>query len=84
MTKTTGTWGETLATIEAQAQAQESAALLLSQGWTERGALYDVGMYHGDAEALAERLGRETTRDERVVLERKIRECLDAAYKGAA
>ncbi len=65
-------------------QAAASAQGLLAQGWTERGARYDVGTYHGDAEALAERLRRETTRDERLVLETLIREHLDAAYQGDA
>jgi hypothetical protein len=62
--------------------ATASATALLWQGWTERGARYDIGTYHGDAEALEERLGRSTTREERVILEIKIREQLDVAYQG--
>lgn len=72
----------TIDTIREQGKA--SAAELLAQGWTERGAKYDIGTFHGDAEALADRLGRETTRDERVTLERVIREHLDEAFQGDA
>ncbi len=60
-------------------QATESANLLRFQGWEGGGHSYDVGAYPGDVEALAERLGRETTRDERVSLEYQIRRLLDDA-----
>lgn len=58
-------------------QAKASAATLIEQGWEGSGSAYDVGTYHGDAEALAERLGRPTTREERVSLEHQIRRILD-------
>lgn len=62
-------------------QATESAQALISQGWEGGGAKYDIGTYFGDAEALAEKLGREPTRDERVSLEYQIRVQLDAAIE---
>ncbi len=58
-------------------QAKASAETLIEQGWEGGGASYDIGTYHGDAEALAERAGREPTRDERVSLEHQIRRILD-------
>lgn len=61
------------------AQAEASTRELLAQGWQGGGSAYDIGTYHGDAEALAERLGREPTRSERVSLEHQIRRLLDAA-----
>lgn len=62
-----------------QVQADESTKALREQGWEGGGHSYDIGTYHGDADALAERLGRPTTRDERVSLEHQIRTRLDAA-----
>ncbi|MBM3359639.1 MAG: hypothetical protein FJY54_18205 [Betaproteobacteria bacterium] len=61
------------------AQATESAQALASQGWEGDGSSYDIGTYYGDAEALAEKLGREPTRDECKSLESQIRAKLDAA-----
>lgn len=54
-------------------QAKASARDLLAQGWEPSEATYDLGMYHGDLEALEERLGRKATRDERIELESSIR-----------
>lgn len=61
------------------AQATESAAALIEQGWTGGGASYDLGTYHGDAEALAERLGRPLDSSDKASLEYQIRRQLDAA-----
>ncbi len=63
------------------AQATESVDLLIAEGWQGSGRAYDIGTYHGDAEALGEKVGRETTREERVSLEHQIREQLDARYR---
>lgn len=65
-------------------QARESVEALISQGWTAIGARYDIGTYHGDAEALEARLGRPTTRSDRVALESRIRRLLDEAYSDDA
>lgn len=54
-------------------QAKASARELLSQGWDTSESTYDLGVYHGDLEALEERLGRKATRDERIELESSIR-----------
>ncbi len=59
-------------------QASASVDALIEQGWQGDGRTYDIGTYHGDAEALAERLGRPTTRSERVSLETQICRLLDA------
>ena len=70
-------------TIDAiRTQADESARELISQGWTERGAHYDLGSFLGDAEACAERIGRPLVQTERRTLETLIRERLDAAFRG--
>jgi len=61
------------------AQATESAQALIAQGWEGGGSSYDIGAYNGDEEALAEKLGRKPTRDERKSLECQIRAQLDAA-----
>lgn len=60
-----------------KAQALESAREQLAQGW-ESGFVYDLGAYPGDVEALADRLGREPSKDERLKLERIIRAHLAA------
>lgn len=65
------------------AQAKESADELIAQGWdiTEKcGRHYDLGTYWGDAETLAEKLGRKPTKSERISLENQIREHLDAVF----
>ena len=58
------------------AQARESAAELLAQGWDPAGDAYDLGTYVGDLQALEERIGRRATPYERSELERMIRDCL--------
>jgi hypothetical protein len=69
----------TMTTIEQiQIQAMQCAQGHFSQGWSSPGADYDLGVYPGDQEALADRLGREPTKDERLTLERLIRVWLDA------
>ena len=69
-----------MSTIDAasqiQIQAFESARELLAQGWTAAPESYDIGAFLGDDEALADRLGREPTKDERLELEHEIREQL--------
>ena len=62
-------------------QAAESAELLLSQGWTGGGASYDIGVYHGDRDALEARLGYEPTKEQLRDLETQIRAKLDEAVK---
>ncbi len=65
------------------AQAKESADLLLEQGWEieeKSGRHYHIGVYFGDAEALADKLGRVPNRHELISLENQIREHLDAAF----
>lgn len=66
---------ETLTTIEDT--ATECAVEHRAQGWTGDGAKYDVGIYHGDAEALRDALGRDPSRDELLAFEREIRNELD-------
>lgn len=61
-----------------QQVADFSARELVSQGWEGGGEKYDIGTYHGDVEALAERLGRKPSKDERASLEHQIRARLDA------
>lgn len=68
---------QTIALGDILTQAKESAAALIEQGWEGGGASYDIGTYHGDVEALAERLGYEPTRDQRASLEFQIREILN-------
>jgi pullulanase/glycogen debranching enzyme len=65
---------DTFETIDAQ--ARQSAKELLAQGWSTAEHGYDLGTYHGDLEALEERLGRKADRDERFELERMIRDYL--------
>jgi hypothetical protein len=65
-------------------QADESTAALLAHGWEGGGHSYDIGAYHGDEEALAEKLGRRLTRDECASLEHQIRRRLDAAIREPA
>ena len=60
-----------------KAQALASAHEQIAQGW-EPGFVYDLGAYPGDVEALAARLGREPSKDERLDLERLIRAHLAA------
>ena len=62
-------------------QATESAEALLANGWQGGGASYDLGVYHGDRDALAERLGYEPTREQLRDLETQIRAKLDEAAK---
>lgn len=62
--------------IAAARQAKESAAALIEQGWEGGGASYDLGTYHGDRGALAERLGYEPTHEQCLDLERQIRAAL--------
>ena len=50
----------------------------MRQGWTGDGSTYDLGAFHGDAEALQERLGRVPSKSERLDLERQIRAVLTA------
>jgi hypothetical protein len=57
---------------------------LLAQGRTDRGARYALGSHHGDAELLAERLGRPTTRDDEMCFENAIRNRLDEAYESVS
>lgn len=59
------------------ATARACAATLREQGWQGGGITYDLGAYPGDAEALADALGREPTREERRALESAIRIELD-------
>lgn len=68
----------TMNNIVITAQARESAIALLEQGWEGPGSTYDLGAFPGDAEALAERLGRAPTKEERAALEGFIREAIDA------
>ena len=65
------------------AVAEQCAAALIDQGWEGSGAAYDIGTYHGDAEALEERIGRKSTREERVSLEYQIRRILDERFNAA-
>lgn len=51
---------------------------LKAQGWDSAAGKYDIGAFHGDAEALDEALGRPSEREERLKLERLIREHLTA------
>jgi hypothetical protein len=57
-------------------QARDSAAEMLGAGW-DGACQYDLGTYIGDLQALEERIGRKATRDERIELERMIREYLE-------
>jgi hypothetical protein len=65
------------------AVATECAKALISEGWEGGGSSYDIGTYHGDAEALEERIGRKSTREERVSLEYQIRRVLDERLNAA-
>lgn len=66
------------------AQATESVNVLVSQGWKGSGNGYDLGTYFSDAEALAEKLGRTPTRDERASLENQIRRQLDERFEAVS
>ena len=65
------------------AVATECATTLIEQGWEGSGSAYDIGTYHGDNEALEERIGRKSTRAERVSLEYQIRRILDERFNAA-
>lgn len=58
------------------ALARTCAAELRGQGWTGPAADYDLGVYHGDAEALDALMGRAASVEERVSFERAVREAL--------
>lgn len=57
----------------ALAQARESAALCLANGWDPAGELYSLESMPGDRQALEGRLGRPATSEERRGLELAIR-----------
>lgn len=60
--------------------AMDCASELILRGWTARGAKYDIGIYCGDQESYEEKTGEPLKRLDAIVLERMIRDCLDAAY----
>jgi hypothetical protein len=59
--------------------AETCAKNLIEQGWVGGGGTYDIGVYHGDHEALADELGRKPTQLEVNDFEREIKRCLDVA-----
>ena len=63
------------------AQATSSVNALVAQGWKGSGDAYNLGAFPGDEEALAERIGRELTRDECASLEFQIRRQLDDRFE---
>jgi hypothetical protein len=58
-------------------QAMESAQGLVAECWRGGGAEYELGAFHGDVEALEQRIGRPTTADERRDFETIVRAWLD-------
>lgn len=75
--KITGSELREIAEQDIADQATESAKLHREQGWVGGGADYDIGVYYGDREALAERLGYEPAKEQVLELERQIRAKLD-------
>ena len=59
--------------------AKSCAKNLIEQGWSGGGSSYDISVYHGDREALADELGRKPTRAEVNDFEQATKEHLDAA-----
>ena len=59
-------------------EAMASAHSLLAHGWEPSGEAYDLGMYIGDLQQLEDVLGRTATRDERIELERMIRDYIQS------
>ena len=75
--KITGSELREIAEQDIADQAAESAALHREQGWVGGGDDYDIGVYYGDREGLAERLGYEPAKEQVLELERQIRAKLD-------
>ena len=75
--KITGSELREIAEQDIADQAAESAALHREQGWVGGGDDYDIGVYYGDREGLASRLGYEPTKEQVLELERQIRAKLD-------
>ena len=69
---------QAIAAANIAATARDAAEGLAAEGWQGPGSTYDLGVYHGDREALAKRLGYEPTREQCRCLERQIRALLDA------
>lgn len=57
---------------------------LVDQGWEGDGSTYDIGVYSGDSQAFDDAIGRPSTREERIALERAIRAELTRRHEVAS